>query len=298
MPTLFWDIETRSTVSLEDAGAWRYAADATTEVLCIGFAVDDSEVRIWTPGQAIPQDFIAAASDPTWCIVAHNFAFERAIATRILRPRFDWPEIPLAQQRCSMSLALANALPGGLDNAARALKLDYQKDSEGYLLMRRMARPRRPRKGEDPAGVYWVDGPELRERLHLYCKHDVETERALYCRLPPLSDFEQRLWQLDAIINARGFYTDIELTKAACAIARIEQANINAEIRALTDGEIDSVHQVERIKAFVLKHGHTLAQALSQWRTRAQSIGRRQAIARTASRRRARLDPQVRRLAQ
>ena len=146
MPTLFWDIETRSTVSLEDAGAWRYAADATTEVLCIGFAVDDSEVQIWTPGQAIPGEFLAAASDPSWCIVAHNFAFERAIATRILRPRFNWPEIPLAQQRCSMSLALANALPAALDNAARALKLDYQKDQGGYLLMRRMARPRRPHK--------------------------------------------------------------------------------------------------------------------------------------------------------
>jgi DNA polymerase len=39
---------------------------------------------------------------------------------------------------------------------------------------------------------------------------------------------------------------------------RIEQVNINAEIRTLTNGEIDSVHQVERIKAFVLKHGHTL----------------------------------------
>jgi DNA polymerase len=259
MPTLFWDIETRSTVSLEDAGAWRYAADATTEVLCIGFAVDDSDVQIWTPGQPIPDEFIAAVSDPTWCIVAHNFAFERAIATRILQPRFNWPEIPLAQQRCSMSLALANALPAALDNAARALKLDYHKDGEGYLLMRRMARPRRPRKNEDPAGIYWVDGPELRERLHLYCKRDIETERALYRRLPPLSPIEQRLWELDAVINARGFYTDLALTKAACAIARTEQVNINAEIRALTNGEIDSVHQVERIKAFVLRHGHTIA---------------------------------------
>jgi DNA polymerase len=259
MPTLFWDIETRSTVSLEDAGAWRYAADATTEVLCIGFAVNDSDVGIWTPGQPIPDEFIAAASDPTWCIVAHNFAFERAIAIRILRPRFNWPEIPLAQQRCSMSLALANALPAALDNAARALKLDYQKDAEGYLLMQRMARPRRPRKNEDPAGIHWVDSPELRERLQLYCKRDIETERALYRRLPPLSPIEQRLWELDALINARGFYTDIALAKAACEIARIEQANINAEICTLTNGEIDSVHQVERIKAFVLRHGHTIA---------------------------------------
>ena len=130
MPTLFWDIETRSTVALEDAGAWRYAADPTSEVLCVGYAVDDSDVQIWTPGQAIPQEFITAASDPSWCVVAHNFAFERAIATHILQPRFNWPAIPLAQQRCSMTQALANALPPKLENAARALKLDFQKDTE------------------------------------------------------------------------------------------------------------------------------------------------------------------------
>jgi DNA polymerase len=259
MPALFWDIETRSPVSLEDAGAWRYAADPTTEVLCIGYAIDNRKVRIWTPGQAVPAEFIAAARDSSWIVVAHNFAFERAIARHILKPRFGWPEIPLAQQRCSMSLALAHALPGALENAARALKLNYEKDQEGYLLMRRMSRPRRPHKGEDPAGIYWVDGPELRKRLHLYCKRDVEIERALYRRSPPLSDFEQRVWELDAVINARGFYTDIALAKAACAVARIEQTNINAEIRTLTDGEISSVHQVAKIKAFVCRHNHTLA---------------------------------------
>jgi DNA polymerase len=197
MPTLFWDIETRSTVPLEDAGAWRYATDPNTEILYVGSAVDDDEVKIWTPGQAVPQEFIVAAGDPSWCAAAHNFAFERAIATCILKPRFGFPEIPLAQQRCTMSAALANALPGALDNAARALKLDHQKDHEGYLLMRRMSRPRRPRKGEDPNGIYYVDGPDLRERLRQYLRRDIETLRALYRRLPPLSEFEQRLWQLD-----------------------------------------------------------------------------------------------------
>jgi DNA polymerase len=258
MPTLFWDIETRSVVSLEDAGAWHYAADPKTEVLCVGYAVDDAQVQIWTPGQAVPEEFIAAATDPAWCVVAHNYAFERAIATHILQPRFDWPEVPLARQRCSMTLALVNALPAALDNAAQALKLKYQKDVEGYLLMRRMAQPRRPRKHEDPNGIYWYDSPRLQQRLHLYCKRDVETERAVYRCQSPLSPSEQLLWELDAIINARGFYTDIDLAEAAREIARMEQANINAEISALTKGEIVSVHQVEKIKAYLRKHGHTL----------------------------------------
>ena len=123
MPVIFWDIETRSTLALETAGAWRYASDATTEVLCVGFAIDDADPEIWTPGQPIPPAFITAAADPNWLIVAHNYAFERTIETRILAPRYGWPQIPIAQQRCSMTLALANALPGGLDAVAAARTL-------------------------------------------------------------------------------------------------------------------------------------------------------------------------------
>src|SRR5262245_13665904 len=121
MPTLFWDIETRSTVSLEDAGAWRYAADPTTEVLCVGYAVDDAEPKIWIPGQPIPEEIISAAENGAdW--VAHNFMFERAIAAHKLTS-LGWPEIPLERQICSMSLALASALPAKLENAAAALGL-------------------------------------------------------------------------------------------------------------------------------------------------------------------------------
>ena len=245
MPTLFWDIETRSAVLLEDAGAWRYAADATTDVLCVGYAVDDAEPQIWLPGQAIPEEFFTAASDPAWELVAHNFMFERAIATHILQPRFGWPEIPLARQRCSMTMALAHALPAKLEKTARALNLAYQKDLEGYRIMMQLSRPRRPRKGEDPNGLYWVEDPKKHERLQRYCKRDVEVEREVYRCFPPLLPSEQRLWELDAIINAHGFYTDIALTKAARKVARAEQVNINAEIRTLTNGEIISVNQVD-----------------------------------------------------
>ena len=60
------------------------------------------------------------------------------------------------------------------------------------------------------------------------------------------------------MINARGFHVDIALAEAAREVARLEQIAINAEIAALTEGEIVSVNQVEKIKAFVRRHGHTL----------------------------------------
>jgi DNA polymerase len=121
MPQLFFDIESRSGIHLEHAGAWRYASDSTTEVLCVGYAVGDNDPQIWIPGDPVPEAFIAAALEPDWRVVAHNFMFERAIATRILQPHHGWPEIPLKRHCCTMTLALANALPGALDNAAAAL---------------------------------------------------------------------------------------------------------------------------------------------------------------------------------
>ena len=258
MPLLFWDIETRSAVLLEEAGPWRYAGAATTEVLCVGYARDNDRPATWTPGEPIPAEFIEAANNPDWCIVAHNAQFERAIATRILEPRFGLPKVSLRQQVCTMTLALASALPGALDSATKALGLPYQKDHEGYLLMKQMSRPRRARKGEDRNAIHWVDGPELRQRIHRYCMHDVEIERAVFHRLPPISKAEHEVWQLDAVINERGFHVDCKLARAAREVARGELGLINAEIAALTNGEITSVHQAERIKDYIQRHGHTL----------------------------------------
>lgn len=131
MPILFRDIETRSTLTLADAGAWRYAAASTTEVLCVAYAVDDGAMSIWTPGQPIPEAFMTAAKDPAWLVVAHSDAFENAIETRLLGPRYGWPLIPLERHRCTLAAALANALPGALDAAAAALGLPVRKDAGG-----------------------------------------------------------------------------------------------------------------------------------------------------------------------
>ena len=64
---------------------------------------------------------------------------------------------------------------------------------------------------------------------------------------------------LDATINQRGFHIDVELAKAARAIARNERTTINKEIADLTEGKITSVNQVARITEYVRRHGHQLA---------------------------------------
>ena len=51
---LFRDIETRSKISLQKVGAARYAADPSTEVLNMAFAVDRGPTQLWRPDDPIP----------------------------------------------------------------------------------------------------------------------------------------------------------------------------------------------------------------------------------------------------
>ena len=127
---LYRDIETRSTLDLTEVGAWRYAAESTTDVWCISFAIDNQPPKIWIPGQPIPEVFSTAAHDPNWIVVAHNDQFETAIETRVLAPRYGWPLIPIGRHRCTMAMRLASALPGGLKGAAEALGIPQGKDIE------------------------------------------------------------------------------------------------------------------------------------------------------------------------
>jgi DNA polymerase len=241
------DFETRSTVRLELAGAWRYAADSTTEVLCVGYAIDDGPVQIWTPGEPVPPEFVEAARKPDWLVAAHNDQFESAIEERLLAARYGFPLIPQAQHRCTMAMALAAALPGSLEGAAETRGLPYQKDRYGQRLMRRLAR----RTDKDP-------DPDELQHLYAYCRQDVEVERALYQQLPALSDDEQALWVLDAIINRRGFHVHRALAVAARELARKEQEEINAAVTRVTGGTITTANQVARIQAFVAARGHAL----------------------------------------
>jgi DNA polymerase len=246
MPILFRDIETRSTVDLKVVGAHRYAADATTGVWCVGYAVNDSPPGIWVPGQPIPGCFVEAARNHDWLIAAHNDAFERAIEQHILH-LLGWPLVQIERHRCTMAMTLAAALPAALEKAIEALGLPYPKDTAGQALMRRMAKP--------APGGGWIEDSDSLQRLYAYCRADVEAERALYRALPPLTEDEQRLWQLDAAINHRGFHTDGALLDAAGQVVAGAKTALQAEFRGLTG--LDSSNQITKLVAWLANRGCT-----------------------------------------
>jgi DNA polymerase len=121
--------------------------------------------------------------------------------------------------------------------------------------MRKMARPRKPRAGEDPNGLYWHDEPENQTRLQQYCMRDTEAERWLYQRVPPLTDPEQALWALDAVVNQRGFHTDGALLEAASRLAATAGRAVQEELVRITVGTLTSTDQVAALLAWLAEHG-------------------------------------------
>ena len=251
------DVETRSKVSLQKLGVHKYATDPSTDVWCVAFAVDNDPTQLWLPGNPVPLEFLEAAVNPSWAVCAHNDAFESAIEQHVLASRYDWPVIPPERHRCTMAMCLALGLPARLSLVADVLELEHRKDKAGERLMHQMSKPRKPRKGENPAGTYWFDDPERLQRLYEYCKQDVEVERELVDRLPPLSPTEQAIWELSNRINARGFRVDRQLAEAARRIARAAAPEIDAELAEITNGAVTAINQVARLLRWLQQQGCT-----------------------------------------
>ena len=263
MPVLHRDYETQSAASLKSVGARRYAADPTTRVLCIAYAVDDGPIESFIPGsgEPIPQVFFTAQDDPSWFIAAHNDAFESAIDEYVLA-RDGWPLVPIERHICTMAMARFAGLPGELGKVATLLNLPIQKDRDGARLMLELCRPRKPRPEEDPAQLYWPEiTPEKLERLVAYCKNDVAVEREIFHRLPRLPEDEHRLWCLDRKINVRGFRVDLELARAARKLVGAAKAQINTQIQTITNGVVGGFTKLNDMREFVNARGHSMSKA-------------------------------------
>jgi DNA polymerase len=258
MPTLYRDYETRSTRNLKRVGSWKYAIDPTTDVWCCAYAVDDGPVAVWVAGNPVPLAFIEAANSPDWMFSAFNDAFERHVEQHIMAPRYGWPIVPLERHRCTQAAALALALPASLKGVASALAIEQQKDEAGRRLMLQMMRPRKRRKGEAPDTIAWFDDPERRERLHAYCKQDVEVERAVCRLIGHLPHDEQLVWQLDAAINDRGLMIDAPITAGAIKISAAAQKAIDAELATVTNGSVTTVGQTAKLLAWLATDGVNL----------------------------------------
>lgn len=254
MTELSIDLETRSAVDLPKANAYIYFDDPSTDVWCAAYAFDDEEPELWLPGQPVPdrvgEHIVYGRNVRAW-----NAAFERLAIRQVLGPRYGWPVPKLEQYRCVMTQAYAMGLPGKLEQAAPALKLDVTKDDVGKRIMLQLSKPRKPRKGEDPSGLYWWDDPEKIARLYEYCRQDVRTEQAIGKRVLALKPSELECWFMDQRMNDLGTFIDDDLCRQAQKVVAATQARLDDEMRTVTDMAVRGVSNVGELTAFLRKHG-------------------------------------------
>lgn len=246
----FLDFETRSTVELRDTGVYVYADSPETHVWCAAYAFGDGPVKLWKEGEPFPQE-IGAHIAAGGMIHAWNCNFERVVWNGVLHRHHEWPKLLIENCRCDMAAALAMALPGSLEGAAAALGLDIQKDMAGRRLALQMAKPRRM-EGNTP--IWWNDADRL-DRLYSYNITDVETERAAHKRLVALRPLEQRIWYFDQHLSDRGVLVDRHLCTQAKKIVEKATATLDAEMREVTNREVQACSNVQQIIRWLKANG-------------------------------------------
>ena len=210
------DFETRSAVDLKTCGAARYFACPHFKALIACYAIDDGPIQSWTYGRACPDDLRRHVEGGGF-IRAFNASFERQCFDELAR-REGWPRPAIDRYRCTAAEAAAMALPRSLDAVGEALDLDVRKDKRGAALIRMFSVPRRHAGGEPKFNDPAEHAAEFREFID-YCRRDVEVEAAVAARVFPLSDYEQKLYTLDQVINSRGVRIDRASAVAAINLA-------------------------------------------------------------------------------
>jgi DNA polymerase bacteriophage-type len=127
----------------------------------------------------------------------------------------------------------------------------------GARLMKQMAKPRHPRKCEDPQLIYWHDSIGQQEGLIDYNLQDVRAERAVWeaLRGRRLPGRELQIWQLDQSINRTGFHVDRQLCCDALEIIKQFARETALELAAVTKGAVTAVSQVDRLKTWLNSRG-------------------------------------------
>jgi DNA polymerase len=223
--TILWlDFETRSRVGLTTQGAYTYAQDLSTEILCMSYAFGDEDVQTWTPNVPFP-DRVALHKGQ---IRAHNAAFERLILWYVAQT-----DHRLEQFYCTATQARANCLPGKLEQLPLALGLQTRKDTRGAQLIRALCIPRAD-------GTFNTD-PDLMAEMIAYCEQDVRAMRAASLAMRQLTDTELADYHTNERINDRGVLVDVQLCQAAVRYADTEGADIAAEVAEITKGDITTV---------------------------------------------------------
>lgn len=230
---IYIDVETYSDLDISEVGAYKYIESPNFEILLIGYAINDGDVRVvdLARGEELPCELTEKLSDPECIKVAHNAVFERLC---FMRYKIN---IPPEQWYCTMVKAAYCGLPLSLDAVSKVLDLADKKLNTGKILIRYFSCPCKPtltngmrtRNLPEHALDKWMLYKE-------YNKYDVLAEREIYKRLQhieiPLS--ERQIYVLDQHINDKGILVDLDMAESAVKIDTEYGEILLDELRKIT----------------------------------------------------------------
>lgn len=227
---LHLDFETFATLDIKKVTTSKYTSHPDTEILMLGWAVDNGPVNMWEPrlGEA-PSPLIHLLHDPDATLHAYNAPFERGLIEHKMG-------IPTTTHRWrdTMVEAFALSFPAGLDRVLEATGLQ-KKDPHGSRLINIFSKPA-PRSHK--ADRYdWQNKPDEWQEFVAYCVQDVEVERQLYHWLQQYGGMSEEEWEiyfLDQEINRRGLPVDLSMAEGALHIWQREKAEIAEELSEIT----------------------------------------------------------------
>ena len=242
--TILWlDYETRSRCDLRSRGAYNYAQDPSTQIICMAYAFDDEDVALWEPDQKFPKRVAQHFFDDGQ-IRAHNAGFDRLITEFGLCQDFKVPTPLLTQWYCTAAQARANCAPGSLEDVGRFASSSMRKDHRGNQLIRLLCIPRAD-------GTFNTD-PTLLAEMGNYAMQDVRTMRSISMAMRQLSKDELLDYHVNERINDRGVLLDKPLCEAAVRYASEELQEIEQIVAEVTEGEITSVRS-PKMREWVLE---------------------------------------------
>lgn len=234
MRTLSIDLETYSSVDIGKAGLYKYVQSDDFEILLFAYAFDDEPVKVidFAQGEQLTQELITALSEKNIIKTAYNAAFEWYCLNKF------WKS-PICQWRCTMVKGLYCGYPAGLKAIGDAIGLteDKKKLLTGKALIRYFCVPCKPTKSNGGrTRNYPKHDLEKWNLFKEYNAQDVVTELEIKKKLDKIvfPEEEQKMWEIDMLMNACGVKIDKKLVDGALKIANIRTQQLLEEAQKIS----------------------------------------------------------------
>lgn len=243
------DLETFSSVNIQKSGLYKYVQSADFQILLFAYSFDGDPVQVidLARGEIITPEILSALSNSDVIKHAYNASFEWYCLNKFYYS-------PLDQWRCTMLHGLYCGYPAGLAATGAALGLpdDKKKMSIGKALIKLFCVPCKPtNKNGQRTRTLPHHEPEKWQLFKDYCKQDVVTEMEVENKLSafPVPEQEQKLWELDQVINAYGVAMDQELIDGALYCDEIITKELIDEAVKLSG--LDNPKSVQQLSAWL-----------------------------------------------